>query len=141
MSIDKDTLKRIGRFHMADPEEFVNMTDWAEWLESILHNPCSVWEKEDGELVLLEIKQLVERVDGLKMEIYPNEHPPPHFHVKSPNINASFRIEDCVRINGDISGSDEKKVLYWHKHAKPMLISVWNETRPTNCVVGLYAGT
>ena len=33
---------------------------------------------------------------------------------------------------------DIKKVKYWHKYAKPMLIESWNSTRPYNCVVGAY---
>lgn len=76
----------------------------------------------------------------LKIEIYPDEHPPPHFHVKSPNIDASFNIESCNLLKGEIEGRDKKKIEYWHKHAKPLLIEIWNSTRPTNCTVGAYQG-
>ena len=116
------------------------MEDFAAWLEAILHNPCSVWE-EDGEAFLIEIKQLVARVDGLKIEIYPNEHPPPHFHVKSPNVDASFAIDDCRYLEGKVDNRDKKKIEYWFKHAKPLLIESWNSTRPSNCTVGRYEGT
>jgi len=96
-------------------------------------------EEDDGELNLIEIRKLVGRVDGLKIEIFSNEHPPPHFHVKSPNIDASFSIEDCRKLNGNIERGDLKKIEYWHKHSKVLLIKHWNESRPTNCVVGEYA--
>ena len=77
-------------------------------------------------------------MNGLKIEIYPNEHPPPHFHVKSPNINASFSIESCTKLRGNINPKDLSKVKYWYKHSKSLLIDIWNSTRPTNCVVGEY---
>ena len=73
---------------MVNPSELEGLKEYAEWLEAILHRPCSVWE-EDGKEFLIEIRELVARVNGLKIEIHPNEHPPPHFHVKTPKVNAS----------------------------------------------------
>src|SRR5690606_38326621 len=112
MKPSKEELKEYGAFHLVNPAELDGITEWAQWLESLLHNPCSIWEEESGELVLLEIRQLVAHVSGLKIEIYSNEHPPPHFHVKSPNVDASFSIDDCTKINGVISGGDFRKVKY-----------------------------
>jgi hypothetical protein len=40
-----------------------------------------------------EIKKLVDKINNLKIHIYPNDHNPPHFHVLTDNINASFRID------------------------------------------------
>ena len=129
----------MRRFHSVDPSELDTFEEWALWLESLLHNPCSLFER-DGELLLLENKQLVERINGLRIEVYPNEHPPPHFHVKSPEINASFAIEDCRQLMGNISAQAAQKVKYWHGFSKQKLIEAWNSTRPTNCVVGPYSG-
>lgn len=135
------TAQRIAfsliRTGCGDPAELGGFEEWAEWLEAILHNPCSVWDR-DGELVLLEIRQLVARVNGIRIEIYANEHAPPHFHVRSPNVDASFAIVDCRKLAGDVSPGDLRKIRYWHKHAKPLLIERWNSTRPTDCVVGKY---
>lgn len=141
MSIPKNIARKVGRFYGVSPSELECVPEYAEWLEAILHEPCSVWRNEDGELILLEIRQLVNRVNGLKIEIYPNEHAPPHFHVKSPNVNASFTIDSCKLLNGTISSKDKDKIEYWHLHSKPLLIEVWNDTRPTNCTVGEYNGT
>ena len=141
MSIPKDIAKKIGHFHSVSPDELEDFHEHVEWLEALLHEPCSIWEEDDGELVLIEIRQLVESVNGLKIEIYSNEHPPPHFHVKSPNINASFCIENCDKINGKISRGDYLKIKYWHQYSKGRLIEVWDSTRPVNCVVGEYRGT
>jgi hypothetical protein len=139
--MDKDALKKTPFFHLVDPNKLNGIEDYTAWLEAILHNSCSVWEEENGEQFLIEIRQLVQRVNGLKIEIYSNEHPPPHFHVKSAEINASFDIESCTLLEGTIDGRDIKKVEFWHKHSKSLLIEIWNSTRPTECVVGLYSGT
>lgn len=135
-----EDLKKTRWFHNVEPEKLVSIDDFADWLEAILHNPCNVCEK-DGKMFLIEIKALVTRVNGLKIEVYPNEHPPPHFHVKSPNVNASFDIENCQLLEGIVDPRDKKKIQYWHEYAKPLLIEAWNLTRPTNCLVGAYEGT
>jgi hypothetical protein len=82
----------------------------------------------------------VARLDGLRIEIYPDEHAPPHFHVKSPGLDASFTIDDCRLLKGNPDSHVIRKVQFWHRHAKRELISVWNLTRPTDCVVGKYSG-
>ncbi|QHJ13979.1 hypothetical protein FX988_04260 [Paraglaciecola mesophila] len=138
--IPKEFAKKTGRLYLVDDSDIESVQEYCEMLYHLLTGPFSIWE-EDGELVVIEIRQLVEKIGGLKIEIYSNEHPPPHFHVKSANINASFTIEDCFKLNGKIDSSDYKKIKYWHKRAKTRLIEAWNNTRPTNCIVGAYAGT
>jgi hypothetical protein len=135
-----EDLKETPWFHNVDPDKLESFDDFTAWLEAILHNPCNVWE-EDGESFLIEIRQLVAKVNGLNIEVYSNEHPPPHFHVKSPNVNASFDIESCSLLDGVVDARDKKKIRFWHNYAKPLLIDAWNSTRPTNCTVGAYEGT
>ena len=139
MSLPKDVALKMGLAHKLDPEDLGDLNELSIWLEALLHEACSIWE-EDGKLILLYNKHLVERVNGLKFEVYSNEHPPPHFHVKSPNVDASFAIDDCRKIDGKISKRDHLKVRYWHQFSKPKIIEAWNSTRPTNCVVGEYVG-
>lgn len=135
--IFKEKLMKTPYFHLVDPSELENIKEFTFWLEALLHNPCSIFN-DKGELVILENRHLVERLCGLKIEVYSNEHPPPHFHVTSPNINASFSIGDCQLLKGDISNKDKAKVEFWHSHAKTLLIEAWNSTRPVNCAVGKY---
>ena len=127
-----------SRLQLDDTNSFTTLAELAGWLEMLLHEPCSIWEKENGELVLLQIRQLVARLNGLKIEVYPNEHPPPHFHVTSPKVSASFTIDECKKLEGVISSGDLQKVRYWHQSAKSLLIDSWNSSRPTNCVVGQF---
>jgi hypothetical protein len=80
----------------------------------------------------------VDTVRGMRISIYPNEHPPPHFHVRSANVNASFSINDCTRLEGEILNKDYRKIRYWFDSSKPKLIDIWDKTRPTDCIVGNY---
>lgn len=139
MKPTKEQLKRSPWFHTVNPTELKDIEEWAEWLEAILHNPCSVWEVEEtGERFLIETRQVVARLHGLKIEVYPKEHPPPHFHVKSPKVDASFRIDNCELLHGTVPNGELRKITFWHEHAKAQLIESWNSTRPTSCVVGEY---
>jgi Domain of unknown function (DUF4160) len=140
VDLTKDKLKNTPWFHTVDPVLLEGIEEWTLWLEALLHNPCSIWE-ENGEFFLIENKQLVERHGGLKIEIYPNEHPPPHFHVKSPDVNASFTIADCRLLQGHASDNDLRKIRFWHNRSKPKLIECWNSTRPTHSLVGKYTGS
>ena len=73
---------------------------------------------------------------GVKIEIYHNEHPPPHFHVRNYEFNVSISIENGEILRGKLDGRNLKIVRKWYKKNKPRLIKVWNETRPDNCPVG-----
>jgi hypothetical protein len=67
-------------------------------LALLLSSGLSVWQ--DGTLYYT--KQLVARIHGLKIEVYAREHPPPHFHVTGSGINATFSLEDCSHISGEL---------------------------------------
>jgi len=138
--MDKQTFKELSRFYLVNPAELEDFAEWVEYLDALLHGPCTIWE-EDGKLELIETKVLVDVVNGLKIMIYPNEHAPPHFHVVSANIDASFRISDCSLIDGKISSNDYKKILFWHQRSRQSLIDKRNSTRPTDCKVGVFRET
>jgi hypothetical protein len=134
----KDLLKKVGLLGIINPKELENFQEWVEYLESILTGPFSIFP-DDGEMKLIEIKARVATFRGLTIEIFPNEHVPPHFHVKSHGINASFRIKDCSILDGEIKQNDYDKICFWYNTgAKDLLIEVWNKTRPTNCIAGNY---
>ena len=104
----------------------------AACLEILFNEGYAVWT--DGRLY--NIKHKVVHVENLKIQINSNEHPPPHFHVIAENLNASFTIEDCAHIKGEIAPSRIKLIKHWHKESRDLLVKKWNETRPTNCPVG-----
>jgi uncharacterized protein DUF4160 len=109
-----------------------SLQDAAEVLSELLTGGYSVWV--DGRLY--NIKQLVARVRGIDIHVYSDEHPPPHFHVRSPDIDAVFTIDDCTFIRGNIDGREQRLVKWWYDRARPQLIASWNATRPSDCPVG-----
>ena len=124
MKLEEIIEKRINEANSLDELVFI--------LENLLAQH-SVWE--NGRL--LSIRQLVDIVDGLRIEIYHNEHSPPHFHVKASGINASFYIQDCKLLKGSIGGRERKVIEWWFSRTRSKLIKIWNETRPSDCQVGL----
>ncbi len=109
-----------------------SLDELTKGLEHLLSGGYAVWE--DGELY--SIRQLVAKVNGLKIEIYSNEHPPPHFHIKGGGINASFSILDCQHLEGEVGSREKALIEWWHSKGKNKLIEIWNKTRPSDCPVG-----
>jgi hypothetical protein len=124
------------------------MTEWvvdiddavaAQLVESIRQGP--VLQIKDGEPIRSLNEEKVARIEGLKIEIFANEHPPPHFRVKYQGSTANFTIAECRRMNG--SGQIlrfEKNVELWWSINKKTLIETWNRLRPSDCPVGKYKG-
>lgn len=130
-------------FYTESPENIDSLDVLAEHLHSLLASGTYVnddWDP-DGP-ILVEAKELVERIDGMKIEIYAKEHPPPHFHVVTANNRASFTLDKCELLDGSLPSKQRRKIEYWFftMNAKAALIEIWNRTRPEGCVVGLYVG-
>ena len=103
-----------------------------EALAALLSGGFSVWT--DGSLY--NIKQLVGRMNGLKIEVFAKEHPPPHFHISGGGIDATFSLEDCAHLEGQIGGREGALVEWLDQRSRPTLVRAWNQSRPTNCPVG-----
>lgn len=101
-------------------------------LQELLSGGYSVWT--DGSLY--SIRQLVARVQGLQIHVYANEHSPPHFHVKSTDVDASFTVQDCAFMCGNIDGREQRLIRWWYERSRPQLVAAWNATRPSDCPVG-----
>jgi len=122
------------------------MTEWcvdiddglvAALAESMRQGPVHQINGDTGLRLLTE--DTVARINGLKIEVFSNEHPPPHFRVKYQSSTANFTIKDCERLNG--SGDIlrfEKNIRLWWKTNKQKLIDKWNSSRPAGCPVGEY---
>ncbi len=103
-----------------------DLQESAAVLERLLCGPYAVWD--DGHLY--NIKALVDRVRGLRIEVHPKEHPPPHFHVHGAGVDAALSIADCRLLAGELNGRDLRIVEWWFKRSKALLASRWDETRP-----------
>lgn len=118
---------------MNEPEWIVEApTEALEALEqSFFNGPID----ERGLSPLLEKK--IAQIKGLKVEIFANEHPPPHFRISYQGEVANYRISDGERINGEL-GKWDRNVKKWHEQNKSTLIKQWDEMRPRDCPVGKY---
>jgi hypothetical protein len=83
---------------------------------------------------------LIERIGGLKVEIYSQEHPPPHFHVVFQGSSNFYSIEDCSALGKGLD-TYYYNIKKWHKKHKALLVKAWNDSRPTDCKVGKYKGS
>lgn len=101
-------------------------------LDTLLSDGYAVWV--DGSLY--NIKQLVDRVRGMKVEIYAREHPPPHFHVLAADIDATLSLKDGSLLEGHLTGRELRLIEWWYRRSRPLLIRTWNETRAFDCPVG-----
>jgi len=69
---------------------------------------------------IYKIKRLIAVIGGLKIEVYPKDHQPTHFHVvsKQRNINAKFDIETLALISAkenNISERNARKIQNFFK--------------------------
>lgn len=98
-----------------------------------------VQEIQDGKGLRLLTEETVAHLNGVKVEVFSNEHPPPHFRVKFQSSTANFSIADCSLLNG---GGEvlryKKNIILWWKENKEDLIDAWNRLRPDDCPVGEY---
>jgi hypothetical protein len=82
-------------------------------------------------------EELVATLDGLRIQIFSREHPPPHFRVTYAGESADFEISNCAKLVGGLK-KWERTIRTWHATNKDRLIEVWDRTRPTDCPVGAY---
>jgi hypothetical protein len=80
---------------------------------------------------------IVDMYRGLRISIFFDEHPPPHFAVTYNGETASFSITECRRLKGN-KGLErhESSIRKWWSGNRPLLVSEWNRSRPTDCTVG-----
>lgn len=82
------------------------------------------------------IKEQVGKVRNMKIEIFANDHNPPHFHVKSHDnsINASFKLDNCELHKGNIRRKDQKLIEAFFHDPKTQLFlrDTWNKTKAEN---------
>lgn len=72
----------------------------------------------------------IEIIDGIKINIYSNEHPPPHFHAIYGEYEAMIRIEDLEIEKGLFPKKQYKKVQNWAKEYQNSLNDIFNEFNP-----------
>jgi Domain of unknown function (DUF4160) len=69
-------------------------------------------------------------IDGIRIEIYTDDHPPPHFHVKAGQMRAKFDIATGKLLKGSLDKRSMRKVRRWMEFNGSLLMRVWISSRP-----------
>jgi hypothetical protein len=68
---------------------------------------------------------IIARVDGVKIMLYWDEHPPPHFHVEYAEYRAQVAIGTLRIIQGYIPAQQFRKVVAWARPRQNELLEAW----------------
>jgi hypothetical protein len=64
-------------------------------------------------------------VDGVQIQFYWNDHPPPHFHAVIGGATALIEIRSLSVIEGDLPAGKLKGVLRWAEDHRRQLDAAW----------------
>lgn len=62
-----------------------------------------------------------------KIKIYPNDHPPPHFHVQTAEGESLVEILALRVSRSGANKRAQKEAIDWAMHNHATLTRVWNE--------------
>ena len=68
----------------------------------------------------------VARFDGIKIQFFNDEHPPPHFHAVYAEHRASIVIETLKVEKGHMPRSQLRKIIAWAEPRKAALLEAWS---------------
>jgi len=64
-------------------------------------------------------------VDGVKIQFYFDEHPPPHFHAVFAEFAAQIQIDPPQVLRGSLPQAKLAAVLDWTRKNRDALTSAW----------------
>ena len=67
------------------------------------------------------------RLANVTIYIYPDDHAPPHFHVRGPHSNAQVHIETLQVMRGTYRAVDLAEAIAWAAENQPLLRRRWRE--------------
>jgi hypothetical protein len=67
----------------------------------------------------------VARVDGVKINLYWDDHWPAHFHAEFGEYSAQIAIDSLSILNGYIPSAQYRKVVTWAESRKDKLLAAW----------------
>jgi hypothetical protein len=69
-------------------------------------------------------------IDGIKIDLYYNDHIPPHFHAIYAEHEVLIEIDTLKVYRGSLPKAQEKKVKKWAKANQKQLKEIWEAMRP-----------
>ena len=70
-------------------------------------------------------------IDGIRIEIFTNDHPPPHFHARFGGRRAKFDIATGDMVKGRMDKRTTRKVQLWTEMNRDLLMQAWTDSRPS----------
>jgi hypothetical protein len=74
-------------------------------------------------------------IDGIKIQLYFDEHPPPHFHAEYVENQAMIALDSLEIIAGTVPRPQYRKIVAWARTRKRELLRAW-----TRCQSDLTPG-
>ncbi len=68
----------------------------------------------------------VARVEGVKIQLFAKEHPPPHFHAVFAEYRAQIDIRSLHVLRGSLPPAKLAVVISWAETRREALLSAWN---------------
>ena len=67
---------------------------------------------------------------NLKIQMFADDHNPPHFHVSSPDYDLMIRISDLSILSGQMRSKDIRKITEWAERNRTRIVDEWNRLNP-----------
>jgi hypothetical protein len=77
----------------------------------------------------------VATIDGIKIELYFDEHPPPHFHARYAEFVAQIDMRTLEIMRGSLPRPQLRSVRDWAAPRQQDLLAAWNA-----CLAGDHPG-
>lgn len=65
-------------------------------------------------------------IGNLKIQIFADDHNPPHFHAATPDHEALIKISDLSILAGSLTGREFKAAVAWAAEHRKELEDEWN---------------
>lgn len=69
----------------------------------------------------------VKIIDGIKVDVYSRDHPPPHFHALYAGYEELIVIETLETYAGKLPGKQRRKVVEWADERREWLLTIFNQ--------------
>jgi hypothetical protein len=66
-------------------------------------------------------------LDGIKVDVYSRDHPPPHFHALYARYEELIIIETLETYAGKLPKTQRRKVVQWAGERKDWLLNIFNQ--------------
>ena len=68
----------------------------------------------------------VAMVEGVKIQFFLREHPPPHFHAVIAEYRAQIEVASLTVINGRLPPAKLRLVIDWASQRQEALMTAWD---------------